>query len=119
MVFSRDRLRDRSPVRRRSMSPLPKQDREEFPPFYLEVYYRLDGRHNRQYQFEPREKKLLCNKLELYFWRDSNLTEIAEKISETIPFEEAKIPGTKYRKSGNRHFAFLVCSISHRFLNFL
>merc|ERR1712066_195265 len=72
------------------------QNREEIPPFYLEVYYRLDGRHNRPYQFEPKEKALLHNKLELYFWRDSNLKEITDKISETIPFEEAKVPGTKY-----------------------
>ena len=78
------------------------QNREEVPPFYLEVFYRMDGRHNRPYQYEPKEKSLLCNKLELYFWRDSNLKEITQKITETIPFDEAKIPGTRYRNGGEK-----------------
>merc|ERR1711934_587443 len=72
------------------------QDRTEVPPFYLEVFYRMDGRHNRPYQFEPKEKSMLANKLELYLWRDSTLKEITEKIVETISFDEAKVPGTKF-----------------------
>lgn len=72
------------------------QNRDTMPPFYLEVYYRLDGRHNRPYQYEPREKTRLSNKLELYFWRDSNLKEVLNKITETIPFDDAKAPGAKY-----------------------
>jgi len=72
------------------------QNRTEVPPFYLEVFYRMDGRHNRPYQFEPKEKSMLANKLELYFWRDSTLKEITQKITETIHFDEAKVPGTKF-----------------------
>ena len=94
------------------------QNHEEIPPFYLEVFYRLDGRHNRPYQFEPKEKALLHNKLELYFWRDSSLKEITDKISETIPFEEAKIPGTKYKTVKNRIKPSRSIFYAHFFLTF-